>query len=244
MTGIFSATHELLLIKSVLSNYLRLPISQASIPGDFMEGALAYVRDAERLNTYDYIDILDRDRRLGWSIKSTKETTPVTWKRAKIPYQNELMEASKSNAQDLQKLGNSIMDFCNHHVSESFEKYQLNEIGYSRLIYHKDRKITYFEKLLATRERPQIFNRNDFEWAWSKPKKTTKKEQLPALHGIYKKTGQKWWAWHGLGENQLHFSGEKHWWPKANSRHAITFNSPTESQKISFEHLADLLKDT
>ncbi|MDR2685210.1 MAG: hypothetical protein LBB23_00355 [Rickettsiales bacterium] len=35
---------------------------------------------------------------------------------------------------------------------------------------------------------------------------------MQALHGTDTKTGKKVWAWHGLGEDQLHFCGEKDWW--------------------------------
>ena len=30
--------------------------------------------------------------------------------------------------------------------------------------------------------------------------------------GFRKSDNLKFWAWHGHGENQLHFSGEKIWW--------------------------------
>ena len=211
------------------------------IPGAFLEGVLSHVKQAERLNTYDYIDIVDRANRVGWSIKSTKSSTPVTWKRAKIPNQQELISASHNNADGLQKLGDAIISFCNDHAVESFEKYNLKEIGYSRIIVHKNRTVTYFDRLLATEKEKNIFCVNDFIWRWSKQKKTTKKEQLPALHGVNIKTGNKWWAWHGLGENQLHFSGEKDWWPNEKSDHAITFSLPDAGTKILFDDLARLL---
>ena len=89
-----------------------------------------------------------------------------------------------------------------------------------------DNTAIYFERLICTKEKPVIFNRDDYIWRWSTPKKTTKKEQLPALHGIDKKTKRKAFAWHGRGENQLHFSGEKDWWPK--------ITKPTKVGEISF----------
>ena len=115
------------------------------------------------------------------------------------------------------------------------------KIGYSRLILHPDRRVTYYERLLCTRSHPKIFDPNDFEWRWSKPKKTVKKEQLSALHGIHRKTGRKWWAWHGLGENQLHFSGENTWWPSDENSHVVTFNFPTEDERMSLDKFVKLL---
>ncbi len=241
MTNVYSSSAQLDQIASILINYSRLPISDDAIPGAFLEGVLAHVRQAERLNTYDYIDIVDRKNRVGWSIKSTKESTPVTWKRAKIPNQQELIIDSRNNEKGLQKLGDSLIEFCNGHAAESFSKYNLKEIGYSRIILMKNRNVIFFEKVLATENQKNIFCKEDFVWSWSKQKKTRKKEQLQALHGHNVKTDRKWWAWHGLGENQLHFSGEKDWWPNEGSDHTITFSLPDEEEKISFGNLALLL---
>ncbi len=143
------------------------------------------------------MDVVNRNDQVGWQVKSTKASTPVTWKRAKIPNSQELIKDSNSSTEGLQTLGNAILKFCNDHAIESLDKYNLNEIGFSRLIVHPNRHLTYFEKALCSRTNPNIFNENEFEWKWSIPKKTTKKEQLPALHGTHKLTQQKWFAWHG-----------------------------------------------
>jgi len=206
-----------------------------------MEAVLAHVRSATTMPTYDFVDVVKHEDRCGWQVKSTKAGTPVTWKRAKIPNATSLIKASKKSAAGLQQLGNAIIEFCNAHAHESLSKYDLDEIGYSRLIIHKDGHVTYFERLLCTRESPRLFNPHDFKWKWSHPKHTIKKEQLPALHGTHKPTGEKWWAWHGLGENQLHFSGEAAWWPQPRSHHVVTFKLPTGDEKISFEMFAELL---
>lgn len=206
-----------------------------------MEGALAYVRGASVLRTYDFVDVVKRDSRCGWQVKSTKATTPVTWKRAKIPNSVQLIAESKISPAGAQALGDAIIAFCNAHAQHSLQLYDLDEIGYSRLIVHENGTVTYFEKLLCTREAPTIFNSSDFEWQWSIPKKTVKKEQLPALHGIYKPDHKKWFAWHGLGENQLHFSGEKSWWPSEGNQHQVSFNLPTDGDKISVERFIELL---
>jgi hypothetical protein len=217
-----------------------LPFSGETIPGEVMESVLGNVRNANVLNTYDFVDVYSPSLKCGWQVKSTKESTPVTWKRAKIPNSQELIEKSRKDPAGLQKLGDFIIEFCNHHAQESLNLYGLDQIGYARLILHKNGQVTYFEKILCDKENPEIFNKADFIWKWSKPKNTQKKEQLQALHGINIKTNKKWWAWHRLGENQLHFSGEADWWPQ-NNNHAVTFTFPSEEEKISLEGFIELL---
>ncbi|MFQ5852698.1 MAG: hypothetical protein ACE5JU_19230 [Candidatus Binatia bacterium] len=237
----FSTPQQLEQIRIILSRYVRLPFSGDTIPGAVMEAVLAHVRGAERLNTYDFVDVVNRDEHCGWQVKSTKVGTPVTWKRAKIPNARALIEASRKSSAGLQRLGDAIIEFCNAHVQRSLEDYGLNEIGYCRLIVHEDGRVTYFEKLLCTRHKPLLFTPEDFVWRWSTPKRTVRKEQLQALHGIHNPTNKKWWAWHGLGENQLHFSGESAWWPGAGDHHTVTFSLPTEAEKVPLEGLLKLL---
>ncbi|MDJ1169115.1 hypothetical protein PMG71_06720 [Roseofilum sp. BLCC_M154] len=241
--SIFSSPEQLDKIQSLLSKYLRLPFARTTIPGSVMESVFAHVRSANVLNTYDFVDVISTTNQRGWQIKSTKEKTPVTWKRAKLPDAPTLIKESYKTEQGLQNLGDSIIEFCNQHILESINLYNLNEIGYSRIIIHDNQLITYFERLLCTRESPILFNVSDFQWQWSKPKKNVKKEQLPALHGIHIPTEKKWWAWHGLGENQLHFSGERAWWPNQGDSHAITFCFPSEEEKLSLDDFIKLLSD-
>jgi hypothetical protein len=238
---VFSSPEQLLRLAEVLSKYIRLPFSTDTIPGAVLEGALAYVRDGEVLKTYDFVDVIKRDSKVGWQVKSTKADTPVTWKRAKIPHQEKLMEGSFHSEEARQILGNTIIEFCNEHAEASIKLYGLSEIGYSRLVVFGNGKVLYFERLLCTRENPQIFNPNDFEWHWSTPKRTVKKEQLPALHGYHKESNKKWFAWHGLGENQLHFSGEKNWWLTADNPHALAFKFPKSDERIELEKFIELL---
>lgn len=238
MSKIFSSNEELSKISNILVGYLKLPFSGDTIPGSLMESVIASVRDGEVLNTYDFVDVINRAQKVGWQVKSTKDSTPVTWKRAKIPNSVELISESRKSEEGLQKLGDSIIKFCNDHAIESFHAYDLEEIGFSRLIVHGNGDLTYFEKILCTKASPKIFNEEDFEWKWSVPKKTKKKEQLPALHGIHKSSKRKWFAWHGLGENQLHFSGEKEWWPK-DSINKVKFAFPKE--RLSQAELMKLL---
>lgn len=238
---IFSTPEQLTRLADVLSKYIRLPFSTDTIPGAILEGALAYVRNAEVLKTYDFVDVINREAQIGWQVKSTKSDTPVTWKRAKIPNQEKLVKDSLESEEARQILGNAIIDFCNEHAEASIKVYNLTEIGYSRLVVFDDGNVLYFEKLLCTKENPQIFNPHEFQWHWSIPKRTIKKEQLPAFHGYHIVSGKKWFAWHGLGENQLHFSGEKNWWLPSDNPHATAFAFPKSDERIELEKFIELL---
>lgn len=241
--SIYSDKNQLSKIESILTRYLRLPFSKETIPGAIMEATLAHIRQGKVLNTYDFVDVIKPKERIGWQVKSTKEKTPVTWKRAKIPNAESLIKQSRQSDAGLQRLGDAILKFCNDHAVESMNQYDLKKIGYARLIVREDKSVTYFEKTLCSTQNPKIFDPNEFLWKWSIPKKTMKKEQLPALHGIHKPTERKWWAWHGLGENQLHFSGEGAWWSSSKSRnHAFTFSMPTDTDRLSFDEFLELLK--
>ena len=96
----------------------------------------------------------------------------------------------------------------------------------------------YFERCLLDTEHPRLWNPSDYVWQWSTPKRAEKKEQLPAFVGRHKETNTKSFAWHGQGENQLHFSGEGDWWPEENSDHRLDFQIPNSNQKVDFETLA------
>ena len=238
---LYSTQAQLQEIRAAISTYLRLPFSDYAIPGRIMESVLRFVRGGRVLNTYDFVDVIHGS--VGWQVKSTKTNTPVTWKRAKIPDSDNLIGESRKSDEALQRLGDSILAFCNQHVSDSIERYDLETIGYARLIVNvKSKQITYFEREIASRSDPRVFIPKDFEWRWSKPKRTVKKEQLPALHGIEKKTGTKCFAWHGRGENQLHFSGESYWWP-TDDQHACTFGFPKEDERLSWDEVFSLLSN-
>jgi hypothetical protein len=238
----FSTPKQLAEIAAALRCYMRLPLSPKTIPGAYLEALIGHAHKGEVLDTYDFVDVLHRERRVGWQVKSTKEGTPVTWKRAKIPNKDALVAASKENAEGLQALGDAIIAFCNKHVQESFENYDLDTIGFSRVILHADNRVTYFERVLCTRKAPLLFDPSEFTWRWTPQKKTTGKEQKPALHGILRTSRRKWFAAHILGENQLHFAGESDWWPKPGSPHAITFNLPLPSERLSLAELITLLE--
>jgi hypothetical protein len=229
-------------IGRIARSYLRLPFAGDKVPGGIMEYIVAHVRSGEVLPTYDFVDVILRDAKLGWQVKSTKATTPVTWKRAKLPDQQNLISASKDSVEGRAALGKAIIDFCNAHGIESMERYDLDEIAYSRLVVYANR-VRYFERSLITREAPYLFNSEEFEWEWSQPKKVTKKEQLPAFRGIHKATGDKWFAWHGLGENQLHFSGESAWWPESGGE-VYEFEFPGDEDLLSLDAFISMLETT
>ena len=240
--SMFSTPKQLAEIAAALRCYMRLPLSPKTIPGAYLEALIALVHQGEVMDTYDFVDVIHRERRIGWQVKSTMEKTPVTWKRAKIANKDALVAASRKSAKGLQALGDAIIAFCNKHAQESIENYGLDAIAFSRLILHADRRATYYERLLCTRDAPLLFTPTEFTWRWTKEKQTTGKEQKSALHGIHRTSGRKWFAAHILGENQLHFAGESAWWPEAGSVQAITFELPALSDRLSLAELIVLLE--
>jgi hypothetical protein len=227
-------------ITNYFQAFLKLPWADESIPGSIVEQIIALTHEAQVLNTYDFVDVYIPGG-VGWQVKSTKSSTPVTWKRAKIENKNEMIEHSRSGEDGLQKLGDSIIDFCNHHAHESIKSYGLKEIRYSRAILFENKSIKYFERRLCTFSDQDVFKKSDYNWSWSKEKSTQKKEQLSALHGFSKKSGKKVWAWHGLGENQLHFSGESEWWNDPENLMSFQIGFPTK--KLSFDRFFELMSD-
>ena len=154
--SIFSTSSQLDEMRRILINYGKLPFMQATIPGVLMESVLSHIRGGTVLNTYDFVDVVDTTAGYGWQVKSTKEGTPVTWKRAKIPNAVELIEESNRSESGLQALGNAIIDFCNEHARASLDTYKLKKIGYARLVLAKTGHVTYFERLLCTEDSPDI----------------------------------------------------------------------------------------
>lgn len=234
---LYSSATQMAMIQQMVTNYLRLPFATDTIPGSLLEAILGNIHNAEVLKTYDFADVVKRGA-IGWQVKSTKSDTPVTWKRAKIPDKQSLIEASRKSEDAKQRLGDAIIDFCNAHATQSMNLYQLEQIGYARLVLFPDGRIMYFERLLISSENPRLFDPADYIWQWSVPKKTKGKEQLPAFVGTHRETGIKHFAWHGLGENQLHFSGERTWWLPEGDSHRIDFHAPEAGQKIDFETVA------
>lgn len=217
----------------LMASYLRLPFASESVPGAFAEVVIEQQYGGKVLRTYDFADVIAPEMKVGWQVKSTKATTPVTWKRAKIPNALELIEASRAGDAGLQALGDAVISFCNEHAEASLKLYKLDEIRYARVICTPTR-LTFFERVLVTKEQPVLFNPKDFRWSWSVKKQTKGKEQLQALHGIGP-GGTKWFAAHLLGENQLHFSGESVWWPKVGDSRRADINIGEGGSLITWE---------
>lgn len=195
-------------------SYLCMPFADVEIPGTVMERVIELSNPGSKiLKTYDFVDVCSRGDK-GWQVKATKIITPITWKRAKIPNKNQLIKDSQASKEGCQLLGDAIVDFCNASAHTSFKEYSLKEIYYSRLIVDsKAKEWRYFERLIATKESPDIFDKTDLTWAWNEKRSNTKKELLPAFVGRSKSMDIKYFAWHGMGENQLHFTGENCWHP-------------------------------
>ena len=222
---IFSNKAQLNRIVDILTGYMKLSLSDDVIPGSFMEKVVATIHDGAVLKTYEFIDVVNRKNGVAWQVKSTKKNTPLTWKRVKIRGAASLIDKSKHEVHGLQQLGNLIIEHCNDHCIESMTKYNLREVGYARLIVEKT-ELIYFERVLCTKKNPMLFDRTKFRWEWSDPYKSTKKEYLPALHGMHVDSGEKWFAWFGQGENQLHFHGESVWRTDPNTS-ILTFPTPS-----------------
>lgn len=229
------------LIANNLSTLFLLPFVTDSIPGRIVEEVVAHIYGGSVLPTYDFVDVYIEGS-IGWQVKSTKEGTPITWKRAKIRNKQKLIEDSHKSTVGRQKLGDAIIKFCNTHAVESIHQYGLDRIVYSRCIVHDDKTLTYFERNLLTSSNPIMFNPRSFAWKWSTPKVTESKEQLPALHGYDRDTGKKMWAWHGLGENQLHFSGEGIWWNDGKNLGSTSVSLPSSDDQLTYPELISLLK--
>ena len=136
--NLFSTPQQLAKLRRTLLMALRLPFlqGQRSVPGSVLEEALASVRSGTVLHTYDFVDVISPDDACGWQVKSTRAATPVTWKRAKLPDAPALIEASRRSAAACQELGDAIINLCNEHAQQSLTAYNLEELGYARLIVH------------------------------------------------------------------------------------------------------------
>lgn len=220
-----------------LACYSRLPFATESIPGGFAEAIIAEHYGGDVLRTYDFVDVICESTGVGWQVKSTKATTTVTWKRAKIEGSAALIQQSDWTG-DTSTLGEKILEACNAHAEASLDEYGLSEIRYARIVSSPGR-FTYFERVLVDRINRALFDSRDFTWAWSTPKRTRAKEQLAALQGFH--GDDKWFAWHGRGENQLHFPGDKFWWPNCDGD-AVAVTLPKYEVQRTWPELIDWLK--
>ena len=118
---IYSTKEQLTKIAYYLTAYMRIPYFQDdTIPGKVMEKIISLVHGGEQLATYDYVDVCINGK-VGWQVKSTKDKTPLTWKRAKIANSTALIKESKNGKAKLKILGDTIIDFCNNHADKSIK---------------------------------------------------------------------------------------------------------------------------
>lgn len=222
---------DLSAIATALAKIYRLPFATESIPGGFAEAIVAEHYGGKVLSSRDFVDVVCESTGVGWQVKSTKASTTVTWKRAKIEGSADLIqESDDKGGAHTQDLGRLVIEACNSHAVNSLEKYDLNEIRYARIISCTGR-FTYLERELIDRQNPTLFNSNDFEWEWSEVKRRSEREQLRALHGKHRTYDEKWFAWHGRGENQLHFFGDRWWWPNSDpNAQCVTLPRPGTSK--------------
>lgn len=232
-------TSELEQIGKLLTAFMRLPFYSKSLPGALVEAVVANVRGGKVLQTYDFVDVVNAPHHFGWQVKSTLFATPVTWKRAMIPNKTELINASHTSEEGRQALGNAIINYCNQHAQASLDRYELQELYYARVIAYEEH-VTYFERPLLNSKRGIIFHPDDFEWQWTEERKSSRALQR-SFAGFHKTFKTKWFAWHGLSENQLHFTGERHWWPEPTYPYQIRVSKPDPKNKLSFSDLLTLL---
>ncbi len=112
-TDLFSSSSDLVKIKNILIALLRLPLTEYTISGNLMERVFAHVRNAKVLQTYDFVDVIDEHKKIGWQVKSTMSTTPVTWIRGKISNRENMISESEKSKEGLSALGKAIIDYCN-----------------------------------------------------------------------------------------------------------------------------------
>ena len=206
---------DLSAIATELAKIYRLPFATESIPGGFAEAAVADHYGGKVLGSHDFVDVVCESTGIGWQVKSTKASTTVTWKRAKIEGSADMIRKSDDKGGvHTQRLGRRVIEACNSHAKDSLNEYDLRQIRYARIISCPGR-FTYLERVLIDEHNPTLFDPNEFKWKWSEVKHSTAKEQLQALHGDHRKYNKKWFAWHGRGENQLHFFGDRWWWPNS-----------------------------
>ncbi len=135
-----SLKSDFLKIAEKIAIYSYLPFSSGRIPGTYAENIIAEHYNGEQLHTYDFVDVVSNSMSVGWQVKSSRYSTPVTWKRAKISDSAQLIFASdKGDQAALERLGKLVLKSCNDHIERSLNDYNLKEIRYARILL-KDNK--------------------------------------------------------------------------------------------------------
>ena len=246
----FSTPEQLERIKQTLCSYHMLPFSGTRIPGDVLEGVLAHVRGGDLLGKYDFVDVLQRSEGVGWQVKSTRHRSPLTWMRADFRRRSELVAEADAERDEgrkrelVQALGDSVIEYANASIRDSFTKYGLQQVMFCHLVLMPENRAMYYEKLLAVEGEEELFRATDFMLSWREPRPGRANrnadpddpgaaEQLPSLRGRHVPTDQDWFAWYGRKGGQLHFLlEEKIWWPPESGAHRIDFDLPAERFKM------------
>lgn len=66
--------------------------------------------------------------------------------------------ASMESEAACQELGDAIIGLCNEHAQHSLTEYDLEEIGYARLILHPNGQVTYFSRSSCAPPRSRTYS--------------------------------------------------------------------------------------
>ncbi len=262
---LLSTRPQLEQIRDTINNYLRLPLFRdyaSGIPGYLLEYAVATARGAVILPTKDFVDVVLPSAQLGWQVKSLLEHSPLTWKRVPLKGDKTRLIAGATTSPGLKKLGDAIIQDCNLKARGSLNldfknnlrarnlvgtrKLQLSEIGYSCLMVFPDRnKATYFERLLITTNKPDLFNPEDY--VWNSPEMEEKQSADNVSRSAYVGryiNGRKHFSWHGkTNDHQVHFEGDIDWRNEASEDNKIEFDLPTAQDYIDEKTFTDWHRD-
>jgi len=224
MWDILSTPEQLKEIEECIKCYLTTPFSSMAKLGNELEDIIAYVRGGVVNSAFSFADvIIDR---VGWQIK-TSSSYVIIWKRISFPNQTDLIEKSKINPQEL---GNMLLNNCNEHVEKCAIKYNLDLFVYSRLITSKNGMFSYFERPVDK----ILFSPEMFYWKWGE------RNDYPTFAGYHVVTGEKWFSWSGMKDNQFRFMGEHNWHLTDNHPNKHTFHVDMKN-KMSFGEYKTLL---
>jgi len=209
----FSTPTQLENIVTGVKRYYTSPYALEFISGKVFEIIVADAHNTKPTNTQDFADVICGDYAV--QCKAGRDNKDMIWKRISLP--DELVRESLHSDSISNDLGKLLLDRVNARASDSLAKYNVTKLAYSRLITHKNKLFTYFEKSLNN----PIFDRDMFQWKWSTPQK---RKDKPALHGFWRSVLV--FSWQGLSGEQFRFNAEHLWWPKEDQR--ITFSIPHE----------------
>ena len=242
--GIYSSKEELEKIANAIIKYFNAPFSRENVPGPVLEEIIEECKGWPALGGIDFVDNLSPNGNCGvqcksgstrrWSLEKNKWLfRQRPWGRITIPLSKRiLIDESYINPILLQELGDSVIDTFNDKIKFSIEKYNLDEIGYIGLVFNPNSTFQYYERSICLRNNPILFDKKDFRWEWSIPKKET---DSPVLKGINIKTNQVWVRWKAHGDTQLDFMGAEFWVTDDSLR--LTFTAKNDGKDYYLDNL-------